>query len=129
MAPGAKRSLLGHAFLVWVLCAATMGLGRAVTSLTGALTVHAIAAPMLAAAVAGHYFRRWRRESPGGVALTFVVVALAIDFLLVASLILHSMAMFRSWLGTWIPLALIFTSTYLTGLWHSRRIRRFRPGH
>ncbi len=42
------------------------------------------------------------------------------DFLLVALVILRSLAMFASLLGTWIPFALIFTATYLTGLYRSR---------
>jgi hypothetical protein len=120
MAPDAKRSLLGHAFLAWALCAATLGIGAALTPLPMALVSHAIAAPILAAVVARHHFRRWRGASPGQAALTFVVVAMAIDFLLVALVINHSLAMFRSWVGTWIPLALIFVATYLTGRHHSR---------
>jgi len=37
------------------------------------------------------------------------------DVFLVALLIERSFEMFTSLLGTWIPWALIFTSTYLTG--------------
>ena len=43
-----------------------------------------------------------------------------VDFLVVALLILHSLDMFASLLGTWIPFTLIFTSTYLTGLYSQR---------
>jgi hypothetical protein len=39
-----------------------------------------------------------------------------VDFFVVALLINRSLDMFASLLGTWIPFALIFTSTYLTGL-------------
>jgi len=38
------------------------------------------------------------------------------DFFVVTLLINRSLEMFTSLLGTWIPFALIFTSTYLTGL-------------
>ena len=39
---------------------------------------------------------------------------------LVALVIIQSLAMFASVLGTWIPFALIFASTYLTG-WYLQR--------
>ncbi len=38
------------------------------------------------------------------------------DFFVVALLINRSLEMFASPLGTWIPFALIFVSTWLTGL-------------
>jgi hypothetical protein len=40
---------------------------------------------------------------------------IAMDFFVVAMLINRSFEMFASLLGTWIPFALIFASTYLTG--------------
>jgi len=41
---------------------------------------------------------------------------MVVDFFVVALLIMGSLEMFGSALGTWIPFALIFASTYLTGL-------------
>ena len=38
--------LLVHAFVGWLLCAATMGIGMAVTTMQNALIIHAIAAPI-----------------------------------------------------------------------------------
>jgi hypothetical protein len=43
--------LLAHAAVGWALCAATMGIGMAVTSLHIALIVHAVAAPLFFVAV------------------------------------------------------------------------------
>jgi hypothetical protein len=43
------------------------------------------------------------------------------DFFVVAILIQRSLEMFASVLGTWIPVALIFLSTYLTGLYVSKK--------
>jgi len=43
------------------------------------------------------------------------MIVMAIDFFLVALVVNGSLDMFRSLLGTWIPFALIFLSTYLTG--------------
>jgi hypothetical protein len=57
-------------------------------------------------------------------ALIFVGFVLTVDFLLVALLILKSLEMFTSPLGTWIPFALIFASTYLTGLFTVKRLER-----
>jgi hypothetical protein len=46
---------------------------------------------------------------------------IAADFFVVALLINRSLEMFASLLGTWIPFALIFTSTYVTGLYTVRK--------
>jgi len=48
--------------------------------------------------------------------LIFDGFVIAVDFFVVALLINRSMDMFASLLGTWIPFALIFASTYLTGV-------------
>jgi hypothetical protein len=42
---------------------------------------------------------------------------ITVDFFVVALLINRSMNMFASLLGTWIPFALIFISTFVTGLY------------
>lgn len=49
-------------------------------------------------------------------AAAFTGFVVAVDFLLVALVILRSLDMFASPLGTWIPFALIFAATWLTGL-------------
>lgn len=108
--------LLAHAFAGWMLCAATMGIGIAVTSLDTALIVHAIAAPVFFAIVSQIYFRKFNYTSPLQTAAIFVTFVVAMDFFVVAMLINRSFEMFTSLLGTWIPFALIFASTYLAGL-------------
>jgi len=50
-------------------------------------------------------------------AVIFVGFVIAVDFFLVALLMLNSFEMFTSPLGTWIPFVLIFLATYLTGLY------------
>jgi hypothetical protein len=107
--------LLAHAFVGWALCAATMGVGIAVTTLGNTLIVHAIAAPVFFAVVSLVYFRRFGYTTPLRTATIFVGFVVLVDFFVVALLINHSVAMFTSALGTWIPFALIFASTYLTG--------------
>ena len=49
-------------------------------------------------------------------ALIFVGFVAIVDFFVVALLINKSLEMFYSFLGTWIPFALIFLSTYFKGL-------------
>ena len=108
--------VLIHAFVGWMLCAATMGIGMSVTSLNNALMIHAIAAPIFFAGVSLVYFRKFNYTAPLQTAMTFIAFVIGMDFFLVAMLINHSFEMFTSLLGTWIPFALIFISTYLTGL-------------
>ena len=38
-----------HAFILWGLCGATIGIGRSVTSMENTLIIHAIGAPIFAA--------------------------------------------------------------------------------
>jgi hypothetical protein len=45
--------------------------------------------------------------------MIFDVFVIAVDFFVVALIISRSFDMFASLLGTWIPFALIFSSTYL----------------
>jgi len=108
--------LLAHAFIIWVLCFATIGIGMAVTSLENALIAHAIAAPIITAGVSLVYFRKFNYTSPIKTAAIFIAFVILMDFFVVAILINRSFEMFTSLLGTWIPFALIFLSTYLTGL-------------
>ncbi len=107
--------ILAHALVGWALCDATIIIGFAVTSLDNALVVHAIAAPIIFAAVSLVYFRWFHYTRPVTTAGIFIAFVVAMDFFVVALLINRSLAMFTSLLGTWIPFALIFLSTWLTG--------------
>jgi multisubunit Na+/H+ antiporter MnhC subunit len=112
--------LLAHAFVGWMLCAATMGIGMSISSLENALVVHAIAAPIFFAIVSLVYFRKFNFTTPLQTAVIFTAFVITMDFFVVAILINRSFEMFASMLGTWIPFALIFTSTFLTGLLTSK---------
>ena len=113
-------TILAHAFVGWALCAATMGIGMATTSIDNALTIHAIGAPIFFFFVSLIYFKKFNYTSPLLTAIIFVGFVIIVDFFVVALLINKSLDMFASLLGTWIPFALIFTSTYLTGLYTVR---------
>ena len=114
----AKKTIvvLLHAFIGWMLCAATMGIGMAVTTLNNALIIHAIAAPVFFTGISLVYFRRFAYTSPLQTAFIFLAFVMAMDFFVVAMLINRSFEMFASLLGTWIPFALILASTWVTGL-------------
>ena len=107
--------ILAHAFVGWALCAATMGIGMAVTTLDNTLIAHAIGAPIFFAAVSLVYFRKFNYTSPLQTATIFIFFVIAMDVFVVAMLINRSFEMFASLLGTWIPFALIFASTWVTG--------------
>jgi len=111
-----------HAFIGWILCAATMGIGMATMTLESTLIVHAIGAPIFFAVVSLIFFRKFNYTSPLRTAMIFVGFVIAVDFFVVALLINRSLEMFVSLLGTWIPFALIFASTYLTGLFVLKKL-------
>jgi hypothetical protein len=114
-------TLLMHAFIGWALCAATMGIGMATTSLEHTLIIHTIGAPIFFMIVSLIYFKKFNYTTPLQTAMIFVGFVIAVDFFVVALLINRSLEMFASLLGTWIPFALIFASTYLTGLYAMKR--------
>jgi hypothetical protein len=113
--------VLLHAFVGWALCAATMGIGMALTSLENTLIIHAIAAPIFFFGVSWVYFTKFNFTGPFTTALIFIAFVIGVDFFVVALLINRSLDMFASLLGTWIPFGLIFASTFLTGKWLKRR--------
>jgi hypothetical protein len=117
MSAGKTIIVLVHAFVGWALCAATMGIGMATTSIKNALIIHAIGAPIFFIFVSLIYFKKFNYTTPLQTALVFVGFVILVDFLVVALLINRSLEMFASLLGTWIPFMLIFASTYLTGVY------------
>ncbi len=111
------------AFVGWALCAAVMGIGMATTTQQTALIIHAIAAPIIFTVVSLIYFRRFNYTPPLTTALIFVGFVIFMDFFLMALIVLKSLEMFTSVLGTWIPFTLIFLSTFLTGLYSAGKPR------
>jgi hypothetical protein len=108
--------ILLHALLL-ILCAATMGLGMAIT-LETTLIIHAIAVPT---AFSCFWYILELNYTNSTQTASFSRFVIAMDFFVVALLINKSLDMFDSLLGTWIPFVLIFTSTLLTGFFISRR--------
>jgi len=111
----ALGTLFVHALVIWAACAATMGIGRAATSMETTLVIHAVAAPIFAVAVSAFYFRRYPYTPPLLTACVVLAFLALVDFFLVALVMLRSLDMFRSFLGTWLPFLLIFAATAATG--------------
>ena len=107
--------ILGHAFVGWVLCAATIGIAFSLTSEFNALVIHAIGAPIYFGIISWNYFRKFHFTSPLMTAIIFLGFVFFMDFVLVSMIFLRNFDMFRNLLGSWIPFALIFTSTFVVG--------------
>jgi hypothetical protein len=115
-------ALIAHGILGWAACGALMGVLLATVSEQSAIIGHAVGAPIIFAVVAAHLFLRGGGRRPIFVAGIFTAIVIALDALIVAWLVQRSFAMFSSALGTWVPFALIFVSTFVTGrlLWRGR---------
>jgi hypothetical protein len=110
-----------HAFIGWLLCAATMGISSSLTSMSNALYIHATLAPIFFFIISVYYFKKYGHLSPLQTAFFFTAFVMFVDFLFIAFIILRSLDMFRSFVGTWIPFILIFSSTYLAGISINRK--------
>lgn len=122
-----KRTLvlLAHAFVVWGLCAAVMGIGMPILGSETTLIIHAIAAPVFAIAVSSIYYWTFNYTTPLQTAAVFLFFVIFMDVFLVAMIILKSFDMFKSFVGTWFPFILIFTATYITGIvWRKAQVSR-----
>lgn len=108
----------------WALCGAIMFIGMEVTSMQATLIAHAVGAPVIFTTISWIYYKRFGYTRPLTTALVFVGIVIFLDIFPVATVINRSFEMFASVLGTWIPWALIFLSTYLTGLAVERQLPR-----
>jgi hypothetical protein len=114
--------VLAHGLVGWALCGAIIWIGMAFMSMENTLIAHAIGAPIIFGVISAIYFKTFNYTTPLRTAIAFVAVVVFMDVFLVALIIEKSFAMFASLIGTWIPWALIFASTYLTGLYVTRRV-------
>jgi len=65
-------TVLFHAFVGWALCAATMGIGMATTSIENSLIIHAIGAPIFFIVLSLIYFKKFNYTTPLRTAIIFV---------------------------------------------------------
>ncbi len=113
--------ILVLAFVGWALCGSIIGVGRGVTSMENTLIIHAVFAPIIFAAISLIYFKKFDYTTPVQTATVFVLFIVFMDVFVVALLVEKSFGMFTSIIGIWLPWALIFASTYLTGVKVSER--------
>lgn len=99
----------------WALCGSIVFVGRELMPIETVLIVHAVGAPIIFGALSWTYFSRFGYTSPPTTAVIFTGIVIGMDVFLVAMLIERSFEMFGSVLGTWLPWALIFASTWLVG--------------
>jgi hypothetical protein len=118
-----KKSLIVilHAFVLWALCGGTIAIGRGLVGIKTTLIIHALAAPAFAALISFFYFKKYHFTTALPTALIFLAIVVALDAGLVAPVFEKSYAMFRSFLGTWLPFGSIFLATFFTGLLLRRR--------
>ncbi|HEX8789397.1 MAG TPA: hypothetical protein VF765_00495 [Polyangiaceae bacterium] len=115
-----------HAFIGWAMCAAVMAAALAGTNLQTALLLHGIAAPFLFVGVSSSYFARPTAFAPLRAAAVMVGIVTLLDLIVVACFVEHSLEMFRSVVGTWFPLLLVFLAVWATGLASTVRGGRLR---
>lgn len=118
--------ITAHALVLWLVCGALMFGGMSLASLDAALLIHALGAPVVAALVSWHYFKRFHYTTPIVTACLFVGMIIFLDAFVVALLIEQSFAMFTSFIGTWLPFILIFGATVLTGHFVASRLEATR---
>ncbi len=108
--------LLGLALVLWGVCGATIAIGRKVWSLDATLRIHLFVAPIAAFLVSIIHKLLAPEFDPmlRAAAITGVVVIL--DAGVVAPLFERSYAMFRSFIGTWIPFGTIFLASWAAGI-------------
>ena len=104
------------ALVGWAICGTIMAIGPLFLSMQTTLIVHAVGATLAFAALSAVYFRRFAFTSPLPTALIFLAIVVGLDVFLVAPVFVGDFGMFASPIGTWIPFALIFAATLLTGL-------------
>jgi len=107
--------LVLHGLAGWAACALTMSALLATGHRGLAVFLHALAVPLIFAAVSRHYFRQPGARDPLPTAFTMVAIVALLDLVVVAGWILRSLAMFGSVAGTWLPLLLAFVATWTTG--------------
>lgn len=111
---GAFKKVLileAHALVGWMGCALVMGLGLAWLPEETALVVHAALAPVIFLALSWFYHRRFAYTPPLVTALVFTLTIMVVDLVLVALVVLGSLEMFESFVGSWLPFLLIFLAS------------------
>jgi demethylmenaquinone methyltransferase/2-methoxy-6-polyprenyl-1,4-benzoquinol methylase len=106
---------VGFGVVGWALCGAVVGIGTQVVSMKTTLIIHAAAVPVIFGSLSVLLFKKFGATNPFQTAIVFLGVVIALDLLIVSLLIEGNFDMFKSVIGTWLPFALIFVTTYVCG--------------
>lgn len=120
--------IVAFAFVGWAYCGALIAVGRQFFSMDTTLIIHAIGAPVGFAVVSWIYHRYFGFTRPIQTAWMFLAVVVALDIFPVAIVFEGSFAMFRSFMGTWLPWLLIVASTWTVGVLTTTRDGSNRSG-
>jgi len=107
--------IISFGLIGWALCGGIMFGGMALFSLETAVITHAIAAPAIFFGLSWIYFKKMGYTTPLQTGFFFLFTAVFLDVFIVSLVINRSFEMFESLWGTWIPLLLIFLSTFAAG--------------
>lgn len=104
-----------HSFTGWILCGATFRFSNHFLSIETTLVIHTYTVPVIFMILSNIYFRKFNYTTPIITATIFLTFTIVMDFFVVALFLNENFDMFKSIIGTWIPFALIFMSTYIAG--------------
>jgi hypothetical protein len=107
--------LFGLGLVLWGLCGAVMAIGRRIWSLDTTLHVHLAAAPAIAFLVSAIHKLLAAEFNPVLRAMVLTGIVVILDAVVVAPIFERSYAMFRSFIGTWMPFAAIFLASCAAG--------------
>lgn len=111
----AWASLFGFALLLWAACGTVMAFGRRLWGLSTALRVHLVAATAMSFLLSAMHRLIAPEFGVVSRAAVLVGVAFMLDLLVVAPFFERSWDMFRSFIGTWAPFALMFAASLAAG--------------
>ena len=80
-----------------------------------AIVLHDLIAPSVFSILAWRYFRARGARDPLPTAFFWTGLVAFLDLIIIAGLAQHSLAMFKSFAGLWLPLGLIFIATWAVG--------------
>ncbi len=108
--------LIVSGLIGWAICGSIIGIGRKLTTLRNTLIIHAVGVIIIFAIISLIYFKYFHYTNPFQTAVFYTLMAILLDGLIIAPFVEKSFKMFTSIIGTWIPFAFIFFTTYFTGL-------------
>jgi menaquinone-dependent protoporphyrinogen oxidase len=107
--------LAAHGVAGWALCAVLLLLTLPLRATPLAAALPSLAATAVCIGVARHYFRARGAREPVPTAFAFTAIFAALDTTLIAWLLMRSAELFTNLTRFWLPLALIFLTTSITG--------------